>query len=232
MRRGFLAADVGRSSRKKDGAAAGSQPAVASLTPAEEGLQALKLHSQKWKSNTRMNPPNMDWMFELDYEGKTVELSKAAVEALQNLYDEVDSGIPSELCKLLMPTQNPNRRIDGHRTVLHRLMDQDYPPAVSIPRQEEYRTHDSLPELLRTASPNLVDAKGNTVLHILLERSIKGKYFPDDSTSGYMARQEGPPDNWADRAEYVEPAFRQLVGAGWSLDTRNHAGITPADLLR
>ncbi|KAK9801400.1 hypothetical protein WJX73_006293 [Symbiochloris irregularis] len=186
---------------------------------------------------TRLNPPAMDVILEDDYAERVIHLAQDAINAghdkgaiyqvLESMYECTDDVIPPQLKKQLMPAQNPD-------DLLHRLMEQDYPPDAKLPVEEEDRVGDSLPELLERATPNIQDDMGNTVLHVLLERALGGQYFPDDSIAAFAASygRGYSPYHWRERQQYLQAACRLLVDAGWSLDLPNEMGRTPEQMLQ
>lgn len=61
-------------------------------------------------------------------------------------------------------------------------------------------------------------------------RTIKGDYFPDDSTTGSM--YSGEIERWEDRAAYFEAAFKMLVDAGWTVHVCDANGVSVLKRLK
>ncbi|KAK9844488.1 hypothetical protein WJX74_003104 [Apatococcus lobatus] len=212
------------------------------------------------QANPQPNPPGMEYILYEEYEKELLQACQAAVaagvpasrllEEVQRVYDQVDEPMYDGLAKLLMASADLDHDVGG-QTLLHRLFKQPYPPrlgrslhasaAGAQPRtagtsevdSEEEADEIGLPELLaKRPTPNLRDAEGNTVLHVLILHTIQAEYFPDVSTAGAMHLMPGESmENWDQRAKYVEGAFKMLVAAGWSITQPGINQMTPCHLL-
>lgn len=107
------------------------------------------------------------------------------LEEVQQVYDMVDTPMSGGLSTLLMAKADLDHDVGG-QTLLHRLFKQPFPPDLGRSAQQqaagayeedsEEEPEISLPELLaKHPTPNLRDAEGNTVLHVLILRTMKAE---------------------------------------------------------
>ncbi|GAQ79132.1 hypothetical protein KFL_000250090 [Klebsormidium nitens] len=212
-------------------------PEEASGTDAQEALACLENLCKNPRGHD--NPPNMDYIWEDDYEEELLQCTEAALSARvapakvqQMIAEAADRDllgyVPSKLQRAISERLSPDAMVGG-QSFLHQLFNQDYPPQPEAWGQEGEDL--TLPQLLKKGpTPDKRDSRGETILHVLIRRTINGNYFPDDSTSGMM--YSGDIERWADRAKHFEPTFKMLVDAGWTMHVCDAKGVSVLKRLR
>ncbi len=109
---------------------------------------------------------------------------------MQKLYDRVDQPMSNELSSLLLSSANLDADVGG-QSLLHHMFKQPCPPRLSrgpLAGDADNSSADDtdaeedevgLAELLaKHPTPNLRDSDGNTVLHILILRTLQAQVNP------------------------------------------------------